>query len=182
MIENEYKYVVDKETFDKILTLLEKSGLKRKEITQVNFYYDTKDFSLYKNGSTVRIRQIGNDLELQVKEPKSVCEFSSRNEYSEKIDRISDNLKINNKSYTLIGHLITHRTIFRVDDNTEIMFDENSYFSVSDFEIEIEFTGEISAFIKEIISELDNICLAKNSSKYKRFITEAIKQKKGMIH
>ena len=182
MVENEYKYVVNKETFDKFLNLLEKSNLRRKDIAQVNYYYDTKDFYLYKNDSTVRVRQISGDLELQVKEPKSVCEFSCRNEYSEKVDRISDDLIINGNSYSLIGNLITHRTVFKIDEDTEIMFDMNYYYLVCDYEIEIEFTGKISSFTNDIILELNSNNLAKNSSKYKRYISEALKQKiKGII-
>ena len=175
MVENEYKYVVGKETFEKFLELLEKSNLKRKDIAQVNYYYDTKDYYLYKNNSTIRIRQIGSDLELHIKKPKSICEFSCRNEYSKKVDGISNDLTLDGKSYSLIGNLITHRTVFKIDDDTEIMFDTNVYYLVRDYEIEIEFTKEIPSFIKDIISELNNNYILKNSSKYRRFIAETLK-------
>lgn len=183
MVENEYKYVVKKEIYDKFLAILEKIKLTKKEFIQVNYYYDTKDFSLCKNGVTVRIRQIDGSLELQVKEPKSICEFSSRNEYAQKVDGFLESIKRDGKVYSLIGDLVTHRVVFEIDDGTEIMFDKNYYYGVCDYEVEIEFTKKISVFTNNIITELGENCFKKNNSKYKRFVSavSSIKEAKDMI-
>lgn len=69
MLEQEYKRMLTKEQYDFIRANYRFDA----EIIQTNFYYDTPDFRMIKNGFTVRVREIDSEkLFLQIKKKWSL--------------------------------------------------------------------------------------------------------------
>ena len=62
--ETEFKFILDKENFDKILINAEKSYGKVSPILQFNYYYDNDMYNLLAQDITLRVRQIGSELTL----------------------------------------------------------------------------------------------------------------------
>ena len=72
MIENEIKMLLNIEKVEKITTLFSEKYVPQKTIIQVNYYYDTKDFSLFNSGESLRIRQKCIGLTLDYKSKKTI--------------------------------------------------------------------------------------------------------------
>ena len=135
--ETEFKFILDKDDFDKALSNAEKAYGKMSPILQFNYYYDNDMYNLLAQDITLRVRQIGGELTLQRKIHKKRKEsFTLSDEYEEKISKFPDRI---DGAYTLKGTLVTYRRrIFLGSKTGHIDFDENYYLGVCDHEIEIE--------------------------------------------
>ena len=172
-IEKEFKFLVEKNTFEETKRRIKTNGYKSDNKIQINYYYDTDDYRLLKSGSTVRVRQNGENLILQVKNHLQCKEeFSISNEYEKKIDFLHNKVFFEcfSKYVQFLGSLITHRETFYFGTSGQICFDVNEYLGVVDYEIEIEFdeqdlkeAQEISKMIKRYL---------KPGNKYSRFVRQ----------
>lgn len=175
MLETELKAIITRETFDQIAEMFQWD----KKIVQINSYYTDKNGYFHKNGITMRIRTSGNSNKLQIKKHINktsalhTCEESEFDIHSipEKIEdtEVKKYTGISETAY-LLGSLTTTRYSFMYTDKVEICLDESKYLGVCDYEIEIEFIGNVP---EELIRQLaDNgVTFGKKSiGKYSRFV------------
>lgn len=184
MIENEFKIMLTKAQYEKLLAEYDFTT-----VTQVNHYYDTDDLEMSARHVTVRVRELGGKLFLQLKLPTG--KDFSRVELSRELDgapgsppdSLSGELlkSLANEDFPdlgRIGALSTTRSVWKFDGG-EIDLDRSEYFGKTDHEVEIEFTDEQAAraVLDEITKTLDikpdsNVC----TGKIRRFLEEYQKQ------
>jgi uncharacterized protein YjbK len=155
-----------------------------KEYVQKNYYYGTvEDLATNKNRRTIRVREKLNKIYLQVKIPiEKKSSLHIQKEYKKQIDCIpewfsKDELEqftgcTIEKDVTLLGMLETKRKECHVFENIEICLDVNKYLGKVDYEVEIEFTGDIPT---EVITMLKNHNIPVDyeiQGKFSRFLSE----------
>jgi uncharacterized protein YjbK len=167
MIELEYKYLLDKESFNNITNLLNKK-YSVKKILQLNYYYDSDDFYFTNNDITFRIRQKEEDLNIEIKTLKSRSgNLNIKNEFKEKINNLPLSFDINKTEWknilnyngiiNLKGVLITERLICHPSEGIEIDLDKNLYLGQIDYELEIEYEENYKKDVNNVVKELINI-------------------------
>ena len=182
MIENEFKIMLSKEQYEKLLGMYD-----FKTVVQVNHYYDTDDLQMSERHITVRVRELNDKFFLQMKLPAN-AEFS-RVELEKELNGVPEILAgfvltavfdVDCPELKHIGTLKTTRSIWKFDGG-EIDLDFSEYFDKSDYELEIEFTDEKKArsVLSEIkeklgISESSEVC----TGKVRRFLEEYKKRRK----
>ncbi len=170
-IEEEYKFIVSKEEFFNIKAQALCTSPRSKEKVQVNYYFDTEDNYYNSIGQTIRVRQIENELKLQIKKHRNNCEnYNISDEKTLKLETfptILHNEHLNSAVY-LKGSLVTIRAEFPLGKSSKICFDNNLYLGICDFEIEIEFSQEDIAIVNGFINE-NGLVTGKNMSKSERF-------------
>ena len=147
-LEIEYKSGLNEEQFDSLLPLF-------KDITpvkQTNYYIDTPDFFIRDHKMALRIRRFEDSAELTLKVSQGVgtMEYNqalSADEVNSIIGsmtlpegEILENLKktkIQLNQLTILGHLTTIRREMKHEFGL-LALDENFYFDVQDYEIELE--------------------------------------------
>lgn len=195
MIENEYKLMLSKEQYERLLTEYDLTTFE-----QVNHYYDTDDLQMSERHITVRVRELDGRFYLQMKLPTEAntkdSEASkahtpaigssikvSRVELSKELDALPETLSAKELSefsgvdcpaLAHIGTLKTTRSIWEFDGG-ELDIDRSEYFDKTDYELEIEFTDEqaASALLSEITDKLGSpagseVC----KGKIRRFLEE----------
>jgi len=173
MLEKEYerKLIIDCEKFNLLLEDFTEK-FHREEIFQINYYYDTPDFSIFNSGETLRVRQIDDILKLQYKYNKSrINDVRISDEYSEKINELPKIITVNDIETYNIGFMVTHRHNFNFEDCI-VSLDKNYYLGVVDYEIEVEAEkeNELPDILKELNFSSDSI------GKYSRFAEKLLKQ------
>lgn len=144
MLEHEYKYTITKESLDEIAEGLKKRDdvVSIKRGVQINYYYDTQDLDFQSEGTTIRIRQKENGIQLQIKK-KNYYGFHKNLETVSEITVIPSTMTIDNKIVELKGHLVTDRTRHVFADGVKVDLDINFYCSMVDYEMEIELPSDI---------------------------------------
>lgn len=175
MQETELKCIIDKKTFQKVLSFYPWN----KVISQTNHYYRGIDNALKEQGITMRIREIGQKIVLQIKKhlnsdsPLQLCE-----EIEFKINEIVPFFtEEETQKYTgvktvanLIGSANTKRHSFMWNENTEICLDYTTYLDTEDYEIEVEFTKDFPSVLLEELKSLGVEFVENSVGKYSRFI------------
>lgn len=180
MIENEFKIMLTKEQYEKLLSEYDFTA-----VTQVNHYYDTDKLEMSARHITVRVRELDGKFYLQMKLPTG--KDFSRVELSRELDGLPDRLSgellksLADEDFPTLerlGSLSTTRSV-RKFDGGEIDLDRSEYFGKVDHEVEIEFTDEKAAraALDEITRLLDikpdfEVC----TGKIRRFLNEYKKQ------
>lgn len=148
MLETELKCLISKEVYEKI-----KASYKwDSEKIQENHYYTDKNGVLSANRTVFRIRLKDGAYKIQVKahknenSPLQICE-ETEFEYTGAPDTISadEGMKytgLNTGELVKIGYNTTVRSSLMWNDHTEICLDRTDYFDVTDYEIEVEYSGE----------------------------------------
>lgn len=159
MIENEFKVMLDKDGYEKLLKLY-----SFETVEQTNHYYDTDGLTMSEKRITVRVRELDGKCFLQLKLPTGITH--SRVELSEETDGVpetisSGTLKALAGEYSLgevefsdvkrLGALKTTRSVHRFSGG-EIDLDKSEYFGRIDYEVEIEFTDENAA--RTVLNEI----------------------------
>lgn len=142
MTELEKKLLLTEDEYDYLMELLGyESPLIQKPITtQVNYYFDTDDFSMNSQNTTCRIRLKDGKYKATMKRHSTGKDQSTETEME-----IYDGLESNSftkMGLTLQGELITKRCIVFKDTNCEAVLDKNEYLGHTDYELEIEYTSE----------------------------------------
>jgi len=168
MISKEYerKQVLSKENFDECLLRLS-SIYSCEEIIQINYYYDDEHLSLYKNGETLRIRQVGTKLTLETKKHKQyIGNIRVSDESSESITELPMNISMPYIEAVYIGNMLTIRKNYLLEGCT-ISLDHCFYLGFVDYEIEVETvnTNEGFSILDGIVSFTSN-----TRGKYTRFV------------
>lgn len=145
MIENEMKWIVSREEWLNFKYQIQKKyGITSgDEIIQKNYYYDTQNFDLHKSKNTLRIRKIDGSYVMQYKH--------SRQKHNQIACCIEDKFTIDCTPDILCGEFLKYDDLFLLGNMTtkrlriepqpglRIDFDENHYWGMTDYEIEIEF-------------------------------------------
>lgn len=181
MQEKEIKILLDKDTYDFINTTFDWN----KYLIQTNYYY--KDLSSDGNNNlTVRVRQYGDKYTLQVKVPVERNDSVHVNNQYEIVlpevpqlissDMIFKLCGVKMGDCTNIGSLTTRRKIFSYDNTTQIYLDMNTYFDITDYEIEIGYKAEVDEKLLEFIGENLGDISKSSKGKYTRFLNEYVKR------
>ncbi|MFA7503036.1 MAG: CYTH domain-containing protein [Anaerovoracaceae bacterium] len=160
-LEIEYKAMLTQERYEELLEQFSKFANLEASYTQTNYYFDTGDHLLINQGVTVRLRNIGDSWEFQVKIPnESTGQFNSQTEYVSEVPGLLASDFIHNgivkynqllkniailegvdvEGLQVIGKLETIRQDFCFYTDT-ISLDKNSYLDVVDYELEWETTN-----------------------------------------
>lgn len=184
--ETEYKFLVNKEQFEKYFALLVKKYGKATTKLQINYYYDTESNTMNKNDVTVRVRQENDRLKWQIKRhtAKYGALFSS-DEYCGSLDFLPGIIKFNEIKEDLIlkGSLITERRTINFGTGGKLCFDFNMYLGTYDYEIEVEYSEQDKSSGEDIATIIDSVTKVTGETKSNRFFKkwEEINNGKGAI-
>lgn len=166
-MEFERKQLLTKEAYEnKMEDLLNMASAK--DFIQVNYYYDTATFDMFKKNQTVRVRLKDNELNIECKSHKSyingtrVCE-----EKTKPLNVLPQSIIFQQFELFFIGCLTTQRTNFSITDYL-ISLDKNYYLGIVDYEIEIE-SNKSTDFLPPMLKMLDGDSFT--PGKYTRFIS-----------
>lgn len=148
--------------------------------TQINYYYDTRDFRLYKQDITCRVREIEGKYTLQIKYPNISTDdrILIREEKSHVLTDLPKNFIFEDgkskESFEVykLGFLKTLRKVLKISDETSLFIDKNWYFDIVDYELEIEYVNGTDK--AEMIMREMNMVIRIIKGKYTRFINEFI--------
>ncbi len=176
MLEKEYKCIISKSVYDEIKDYYEWDEIRE----QTNNYYLDKAAELSKHKIMVRVREKTGTYKLQVKKHRvtdSPVHISEETEFEisdvpEYIDsaKAKELTGINTDRLYRIGALNTLRCSLMWDNTTEICLDKSTYFDTTDYEIEVEYSGEFPQKLMEELSALNVEFSEKGPGKYSRFI------------
>lgn len=149
-LEIEYKNMLTKEEY---LHLLESFSVNEKQIkTQVNHYFDTKDFKLKSKLCALRIREKSGVYECTLKTPAPEGNYEITDALTAKqaenmlggysfeaaeVKAALDEFGIDAKELELFGSLTTHRAEFPYADGL-LVLDHSEYGRAEDYELEFE--------------------------------------------
>lgn len=177
-LEVEYKSIVSEDKYLELMGLLAQMAEKKEPYKQVNYFFDTKDFILDRQGITLRLRFKRNAWQLtaKLKTKTEDASYTSNQELNEMITEEKANQYLENGidltepvvqemlrlaniteplTIELLGHLTTLRTDFSFYEDT-ISLDRNYYNERIDFELEwesqnhrfVQFINERSLFVR----------------------------------
>lgn len=171
--EIERKSIITKNEYENFIKYFFKK-LESNYKLQINYYYDTDNFSLNKKGDTLRIRQINDSLKLEYKYNKKIIDDTRIcKEVVKEVEYLPKTISINNTEYNQIGSLITDRTNYLYEEFV-ISLDKNYYLGIVDYEIEIESQSEDQ--LPDIVQKLDIKFFKESDGKYTRFINKLTTQ------
>ncbi|MBQ8415778.1 MAG: CYTH domain-containing protein [Clostridia bacterium] len=142
MTELEKKLLLTEDEYDYLMEHLGyESPLIQKSIsTQINYYFDTDDFSMNRQNTTCRIRLKNGKYQATMKKRSPGDDQSTETEME-----IYSGLESNaftDMGLKLQGELITKRCVVFKDANYEAVLDKNEYLDQTDYELEIEYTPD----------------------------------------
>lgn len=170
-VEIEFKTKISKDEYEKLIKLFD---LKDKIFSQTNYYFDTPNHSLIKNGIILRIREKSYNIKLTSKTPQETGVLErhiilDKDEAYKMIENGFDASIIEiNEHVNMVAKLTTHRAKMEYKSGT-LFFDMNTYYDTTDYEIEFESNNE-ELGKKEFLEFLNenNLTYIKMISKSKR--------------
>lgn len=177
MLEKEYKQLLSAEEYEALHARFKWDS----EAEQINNYYTDDDGVFFKNKIMFRVREKNGKRVIQVKRKKSEnspLQICVENEFE--TDSVPETIE-NPERYTgiksgaihRIGSAVTLRSSEMWDDKTEICLDKTTYFGVTDYEIEIEYTADdIPDALKDELKKLNVSFTDKAIGKFSRFLNE----------
>lgn len=142
MTEFEKKMLLNKEEYNYLMEHLGHDGplFPKPIVKQINYYYDTDDYSMNRQNITCRIRLKDGKYKATMKKHSGKADQSSETEMEVR-DGIRDNAFID-MGLKLQGELTTHRCIILKYEHCEVVLDKNEYLGTFDYELEIEYLPE----------------------------------------
>ncbi len=135
MIECERKYLLSKKEYDCLLTAFEN---EKNTDVQTNYYFDTSDMKLNRNGITLRTRLKDGMYTTTLKRHSVKAKYRS----VEKDIVVSGDFNpdvFESSGVFCQGSLVTTRTTLNKDKCYEIVLDKNEYLGMTDYEVEMEY-------------------------------------------
>ncbi|MGD9677296.1 MAG: CYTH domain-containing protein [Vulcanibacillus sp.] len=186
-IEIEYKALLSEERFEELLSYFSKFTEAKAPYIQTNYYFDTKEHILIKQGITVRLRNTEDSWKLQIKIPKQTDGLFNKQEetgqviskllagdfvnngidgYNQLLDSVTILKELDIERLSMIGVLQTLRYDFMFYTDT-ISLDKSTYLGITDYELEWETNNH-----KFVLYELNKLGLVpiKNIGKINRFL------------
>ncbi|HLR79403.1 MAG TPA: CYTH domain-containing protein [Bacillota bacterium] len=148
-IEIEFKNLLTAEEYNRLLTSL---PFPRQAQAQVNYYFDTKDFSLQDHLCALRIRKKNDSFRLTLKEASDVGVLETHDDLAENLflkwiqgqiipqpntTKQLNKLNVSPDDLRYYGSLVTKRREYRENDVLYVL-DYSTYNGCSDYELEIE--------------------------------------------
>ena len=133
LTEDEYDYLMERFVYESPL-------IQKPIVTQINYYFDTDDFSMNRRNTTCRIRLKGGKYRATMKKHSSGGDQSTETEME-----IRNGLESNaftDMGLKLQGELVTKRCVVFKDTDCEVVLDKNEYLGHTDYELEVEYTQE----------------------------------------
>lgn len=186
MKEFEYKLFLSRDDYQSLTNYLVQK-YKYCNKNQINYYYDTKDNLFHKNDITIRMRQIEDKLNLEVKvsikRDKNLSEKHEINRIVSNLKEVNDKIReldLLNNTYSntdikMFGTLITDRINFIVNDYISIDLDKSYYLGKVDYELELEFKPEYQEYAESLFNHLSlkvTKCLRSPGGKRERFFSD----------
>jgi len=148
--------LLSKQEFMQIVETAKARYGEPKAILQINYYYDDDDYSMNKQGVTVRVRQCGDSLKLQIKENKvdvGGCRVS--NEAERLLSELPGQIDHSEHGTLMLkGNLVTNRHRFKINENLTLDLDENFYLGQHDYELELEVEDGQTEAAECVLAEL----------------------------
>lgn len=186
-IEIEFKNLLTKSEFQQLLThfSITENDFKK----QINYYFDTPQFTLKEKQSALRIRLKKDNYTLTLKQPAEIGLLETHQHLSEEqalkmitdgqfpkgdIYDILSNENVSPSLITFFGKLTTERAELQYK-NGLLVFDHSSYLDTDDYEVEFEVTDEESGRIEfyELL-KTQGIPLRKTENKIMRFYLKSM--------
>ncbi len=180
-LENEVKLKIDRNEYKRILSICDELVVSNH--IQINHYFDTSNYDLFKKHSVLRVREIDNSFTLTLKSQISSGSFVERHIKIEGLSSWSSRLKelfsanefdsIDLNRISSLGTLTTTRTKIAYKD-VVIELDKSEYNGLVDYEIEVEASTveKASMSLEEFATNYRVLKSDKpNVSKYQRFIS-----------
>lgn len=175
-IEREIKIALTAEQYE----TAQKLFVWDKIIEQTNHYYIPKgDTGL----TSIRVRQIGGKYFLQLKVPVSENgALHVKKEFERQLDSLPEKLSAQELSELvgsdfpaadLAGSLHTRRKLCTAFESVEICLDKSDYLGVTDYELELEYTGDYPEKPLEILKSAGIVQGKAVTGKYARFMERA---------
>ena len=174
MLETEFKCIINKETYERLKKEFRWNSCRE----QINHYYVDKNGIIVSKRIMVRVREIDGTYKLQVKfhknsdSPLQICEENEYKFYGiPKTISAADAKKYINEDTELhlAGKLRTLRRSCKWGLNTEICLDKSTYVDTTDYEIEVEYSGEVDKELLGKLSELGVEFKQNSVGKFARF-------------
>ena len=172
--ETEIKCMIEPQTYERIRNLFEWDWEKE----QINSYYSDSAGLLRKNGITFRVRTKDGKNKIQIKKhtkTNGALQISEETEFEtdsipesfcaaevEKMTGIACQVR-------LLGSLLTTRSS-KTFGSTEICLDKNEYLGVVDYEIELEYIGNVEKELTDILAKEGVLFSEKANGKCSRFM------------
>ena len=138
MLEFEKKVLLTPEEYRELLALANGNTAR---IVQTNYYYDSDQLDMNRQGITCRIREKNGRYKATVKNHRAEDRECSVENAKEVLGPLDDSF-FKGMNVNLQGYLTTTRTVFYAGKGLEVVLDENTYLGTQDFELEIEYTCE----------------------------------------
>lgn len=170
MKEFEFKYFVSKDIFYELINKIKNKypDSTSKNKLQINYYYDTENYDLHKQGVTCRIRLSEDKIIGQYKEHYLNGSHCSK-ETDFQVNELPRTIMRGEQRLIFQGELVTTRMSFSITPYVKIECDVNFYLGNCDYEIEIEYEDGYYDFAKQIADSL-MLTEINNFSKYDRFL------------
>ena len=155
-VEHELKFLTSEADFLQLIKSIEcryPEAIKKDKL-QINYYYDSFDNYLNKQGITCRIRQIGGALRGQIKRHCDVKNFEST-EMDFTVEELPQIIKYEKQILPYQGNLVTLRSSYQIHPKIKIECDVNYYLGWRDFEVEVEYELDAYNMAKQIVCELE---------------------------
>ena len=137
MMEYEKKLLLTEEEYVTLMKYFQNGSSTK----QINYYFDTDDLSMNKQGITCRIRYKNGTYKATVKKHKTDIQDCSEETVicsaSELVEDVFTSMGLK-----LQGNLVTNRTVILKQNAYMVMLDKNDYLEHTDYELEIEYTSE----------------------------------------
>lgn len=167
MQEFEKKVLLTQEEYRCLLRLADGNV---EHFIQINYYYDSEQLDMNRQGITCRIRKKNDNWEATVKTHGS--ENGCSTEETKEILGPWDDGIFRDMKLALQGKLTTTRTVLYSGEGLEVVLDANSYLGIRDYELEIEHTCENenhAEFVLRLLAEL--LCAQQINQGVKEFCT-----------
>lgn len=155
MMEYEKKLLLTEEEYVTLMNHFQKVSSTK----QINYYFDTDDLSMNKQGITCRIRYKNGTYKATVKKHKTDIQDCSEETIvgttSELIEDIFTSMGLK-----LQGNLVTNRTIILKQNAYMVVLDKNDYLGHTDYELEIEYISSCEKYATQLIWDIASILIS----------------------
>lgn len=135
MLEYEKKIMLTENEYLSLLQLADKSV---HSIKQINYYYDSDNLKMNKQGITCRIREKNGKYKATIKAHRSNNQDCSIEKTKEAESQYDDSL-FEGLHLKYQGCLTTERTVLYCEIGCEVVLDKNTYLGTTDYELEVEY-------------------------------------------
>ncbi len=155
MMEYEKKILLTEEEYIALLNHFQNVS----SVKQINYYFDTDDLSMNKQGITCRIRYKNGTYKATVKKHKTDIQDCSEETIISTTSELVEDV-FTSIGLKLQGNLVTNRTIFLKQNAYMVVLDKNDYLGHTDYELEIEYISSCEKYATQLIWDIASILIS----------------------